>query len=94
VVSVSVSRSRSASYFGPRKANAPIRAPLLTPVTTSNFGRVPDFVQPTSTPEAYAAPSTPPDRARTSRRRGPASAAAFAVIVPARQSATGFATIG
>src|SRR5262249_28494323 len=39
------------------------------PQTWSNVGRVPDSVQPTSTPPVNGGPITPPDTARTWRGR-------------------------
>jgi hypothetical protein len=44
----------SGSYFGPRNANGAISAPVLTPVTTSNSGRLSVRVQPLRTPAVYA----------------------------------------
>ena len=43
--------SRKSSYSGPRKAKEAMSEPVLMPVTTSNVGRVPEAVQPLSTPD-------------------------------------------
>ncbi|WP_227254562.1 hypothetical protein [Frigoriglobus tundricola] len=55
----------SSSYFGPRNASGAISAPVLMPVTVSNWGRVPDSVQPTSRPAENAPYDPPPDRHST-----------------------------
>ena len=52
------------SQAGPRKANGEMSAPVLTPVTSLNSGRVPVFVQPESSPAPKAPLSPPPEMAR------------------------------
>src|SRR5262245_64796295 len=54
----------AASYFGPRKANGAVSAPVETPVTTSNSGRLPEAVHPPRTPAPKAPSLPPPDKAR------------------------------
>jgi hypothetical protein len=54
----------AASYFGPRNANGAVSAPVETPVTRSNSGRVPEAVQPPSRPAPNAPSLPPPDSAR------------------------------
>src|SRR4051794_15436007 len=48
-----------------------MRAPVLTPVTTVKSGRVPDAVQPASTPAPYAPSWPPPERASHDASAGP-----------------------
>jgi hypothetical protein len=55
---------RASLYFGPRKAKGAVSAPVDTPVTRSNSGRLPDAVHPPSTPAPKAPSEPPPDRAR------------------------------
>ena len=55
---------RSIESSSPRKANGAIMAPVLTPVTTSNFGRARSPLmrpQPFSTPAPNAPQSPPPE---------------------------------
>jgi hypothetical protein len=54
----------ASSYFGPRKAKGAVSAPVETPVTRSNSGRLPEAVQPQSTPAPNAPSDPPPDKAR------------------------------
>src|SRR5215813_9700241 len=54
------------SYSGPRKANGAVRAPALTPVTTSDCGRSHFLVQPASSPAAKAPSPAPPEIAKYS----------------------------
>ena len=49
---------------GPRKAKGAIRAPVLTPVTILNSGRVPVSLQPFIRPAPNAPLSPPPETAR------------------------------
>src|SRR5258706_7301490 len=71
VIAASVSRW---SHAGPRNANGAISAPVLTPVTSSNCGRLPLLVRPTSAPAPKAPPAPPPEMARMST--SPSEAAA------------------
>ena len=57
-------RFKAGSYFGPRNANGAVSAPVETPVTTSNSGRVPDAVHPPSRPAPNAPSEPPPNNAR------------------------------
>jgi hypothetical protein len=52
---------QSVVIVGPRNAKGAIRAPVLTPVTTSNWGRVFIALHAESTPTLKAPPAPPPE---------------------------------
>src|SRR5215468_4809369 len=68
-IPVNRSAMTASSSGSPRNAQVDSQAPALIPVTTSNFGRVPDSPQPISTPAAKAPLASPPDISRMLRRR-------------------------
>ena len=70
VVEVVKTLVSSQSHLGPLKTIDATNAPLLIPVTTSNSGRWPVAVQPTSSPAPYAPYWPPPETARICSGRG------------------------